>query len=159
MLKNDEKTKTKENLKSEDKVYNEEKFHPPANFSFPFHKIQDKNRSAQHVWFKNFPWLTYSIQKDAVFCHVCQTADHKNLLKTQMKDKGFISKGFTYWHHAVEKFKKHQSSECHSEAVALFIKTDKTKDIGILLNSQKQKDTVHILLKSRKNVTHFILPM
>ena len=36
------------------------------------------------------------------------------------------------------KVKKHQNSDCHSEAILNFIKMGKTRDIGVLLNFQKQ---------------------
>ena len=138
-LKTEIKAENKETLKNEEKSDNEEKYQPSANFSFPYHKIYGKNRCAQHVWFQKWSWLTYSVQKDAVFCYVCKTAYHKNLLKTQCKDQAFISKGFRDWHHS-EKFKYHQSSECHCEAVAKVIKTEQSKDISVLLNSEKEKE-------------------
>ena len=61
------------------------------------------------------------------------------MLKTQYKDLAFISKGFRDWHHS-EKFKNHQGSDCHCEAVAKVIKTEQSKDISVLLNSEKEKE-------------------
>ena len=119
-LKTEKKSENKETLKNEEKSDTEEKYQPSANFSFPYHKIYGKNRCAQHVWFQKWSWLTYSVQKDAVFCYVCKTADQKNLLKTQCKDQAFISKGFRDWHHS-DVFKNHQSSDCRCEAVAKVI--------------------------------------
>ena len=46
-------------------------------------------------------------------CTLCQELEHRNLLKTQNKDKGFISKRFTDWNYAVEKFKEYQNSNYH----------------------------------------------
>ena len=86
-LKTEIKSENKETLKNEEKSDTEEKYQPSANFSFPYHKIYGKNRCAQHVRFQKCSWLTYSVQKDAVFCYVFKTADHKNLLKTQYKEQ------------------------------------------------------------------------
>ena len=46
-------------------------------------------------------------------CTLCQKLEHRNLLKTQNKDKGFISKRFTDCHYAVEKLKEYQNSNYH----------------------------------------------
>ena len=34
-------------------------FHPPSDYVFPTKRIGDRDRSCQHSWFKDFPWLRY----------------------------------------------------------------------------------------------------
>jgi hypothetical protein len=43
----------------------------PCEHDFPIRKIKKKNRHFTPVWFYKYPWLEYSIAKDAAFCFVC----------------------------------------------------------------------------------------
>ena len=85
LLKNEEKEKP--NLVVEKPKY-EEKYHPAAYFTFPYHKIHEKNRCAQHIWFQKWPWLTYSVHKDVVFVMFVKLL----ILEIYSKLKEFVSK-------------------------------------------------------------------
>ena len=43
----------------------------PFAHNFPTRKINGKNRHFSFVWFTDYNWLEYSIEKDAAFCFVC----------------------------------------------------------------------------------------
>ena len=53
--------------------------HQPLNFEFPKHSFGKKNaveRSFQHTWFAQWPFLHYDEAKDAAFCHTCLMGFH-----------------------------------------------------------------------------------
>ena len=43
----------------------------PQNHSFPTSLFGDKSRAFSPSWYNSYPWLEYSIIKDAVFCYPC----------------------------------------------------------------------------------------
>ena len=45
---------------------------------FRFSFWEKKTRSCQAAYFKSWPWLTYDIHRDVVFCHLCVTSLHFN---------------------------------------------------------------------------------
>ena len=52
----------------------EKAFHPDKSFDFPsreFGKKNVKTRSCQASYFSSWPWLTYDLEKDVIFCHLC----------------------------------------------------------------------------------------
>ena len=57
-------------------VLPEEPFHPDSSFVFPkraFGKSNPKMRACQAQYFTTWPWLTYDVEKDVVFCHLGKT--------------------------------------------------------------------------------------
>jgi hypothetical protein len=60
----------------------------------PFTKKKKKSGTERrfcHVWFKEYPWIEYSVEKDAAFCFVCY------LFKDRKKCPGadsFVKNGF-----------------------------------------------------------------
>ena len=34
-------------------------YRPSKSFAFPKTKVGERNRSCQHIWFEQFPWLRY----------------------------------------------------------------------------------------------------
>ncbi|XP_053398113.1 zinc finger MYM-type protein 1-like [Mercenaria mercenaria] len=71
-------------------------------------------------------------------------------------ETAFISTGFSNWKDATKKFKKHENSECHKEAVERSITLPKqTKDIGETLSSahaQEKMNNRHQLLKILRSI-------
>eukprot|EP00731_Ephydatia_muelleri_P006057 Em0003g305a len=80
-------------------------------------------------------------------------------LSSSTVDKAFIVTGFPNWKDAIIRFKNHESSGCHREAVERAITLPKvTKDIGELLSeahSKEKRDNRECLLKilSRAMIT------
>ena len=70
----------------------------PQNHSFPTSLFGDKSRAFSPSWYNNYPWLEYSIIKDAVFCYPCRffIASHKF-------DNSFVTCGFCHWKNATGK--------------------------------------------------------
>ena len=79
--------------------------------------------------------LSYFEARDLAFCHVCMTAQRDGRLSSSTVDKAFIVTGFSNWKDATIRFKNHESSGCHREAMERAITLPKvTKDIGELLS-------------------------
>ena len=114
----------------------EEPNQPDSNFKFPLTQCGSKKRSFQHSWFKTFPWLHYDEKNDVVYCHTCIKASQEKKLHAPKNKSTFISTGFKKWKKALEKFKLHATSACHTDAVTVVIKLPlETKDIGEQLNT------------------------
>ena len=44
----------------------------PVNIKYPATLISGKARSFNPAWYKVYPWLDYSIQRDACYCYSCR---------------------------------------------------------------------------------------
>ena len=52
-------------------------------------------------------------------------------------DPSFVKRGFSYWKDATIAFKKHESSDCHKEAVHVsIVLPEACHDVGEMLSSQ-----------------------
>ena len=61
----------------------------------------------------------------------------KKFLSSKKREAAFISKGYTYWKEATTALKKHQTSDCHREAVEILIVLPQcTKDIAELQSAE-----------------------
>lgn len=59
-------------------------------------------------------------------------------------DGSFLSTGFCNWKDATSKFRKHQDSDCHKEAVERKLKLPtETKDIGEVLSAAHSEEKTH----------------
>uniref|UniRef100_A0A3B4VA62 TTF-type domain-containing protein n=1 Tax=Seriola dumerili TaxID=41447 RepID=A0A3B4VA62_SERDU len=81
----------------------------PNLSSFPSTDILGKARSFSAKWYSKFPWLEYSISRDAVFCNPCRhfpEAAHERFIN-----------GFKDWKHFSEFCAKHKASRAHAAAL------------------------------------------
>ena len=74
-------------------------------------------RYFQPKWKQLYPWIAYNFDKDVVLYSYCAEAENRNYfgLSTR-REPAFISKGFSNWKKAPEKFQIHEGSYCHNEA-------------------------------------------
>ena len=78
-----------------------------SDYPSPIKQFGKKKRSCQVSWFKNFPWLLYSKEKDSVFCIFC--IRHKGKLTAEHNmEEAYITKGFNNWKKALKAFANHQ---------------------------------------------------
>jgi hypothetical protein len=63
----------------------------PKNHKFPFTNKSGKERRFCRFWFKEYPWIEYSVDKDAAFCFVCYL--FKDKTKCPSGDS-FVKNGF-----------------------------------------------------------------
>lgn len=119
-----------------------EKFQPSKSFLFPKRTFGKTTRSFRAEWCELFPWLHYSIDQDAAFCYLCMTAQHEGkFLASTKRDPAFVSRGYTYWKEATTAFKRHQSSDCHKEAVQAVVSLpQQVQDVGELLSRSHQEE-------------------
>ena len=117
-----------------------EQFRPSKSFIFPKRVFgaRGEERSFRPEWYQEHNWLHYDVGKDAAFCYLCMKCEHeKKFLSSIKREPAFISKGYTYWKEATIAFKKHQSSDCHREAVEmLLVLSQCTKDIAELQSAE-----------------------
>ena len=106
-------------------------------------------------------WLHYNESLDAAFCFVCMKAIRCNSISSANVENAFIRMGYRDWKYALDKrkgFYKHQSSECHKEAMerCFTIRSEVLEEINELFSSEKvmneQFDNRTVLLKIIENV-------
>ena len=113
-------------------------------------------RSCKAEYFCTWPWLTYDVQKDVVFCHLCIKSVQGKKMAIKRSDPSFLQRGFSYWKDATIAFKNHESSACHKEAVEVSIVLPSAcPDVGEMLSSQhsqQKKENRECLLKILANL-------
>ena len=130
----------------------EEPYHPTRSFLFPKKTFGKSTRSCHRSYFEKWPWLTYVVAQDVVFCHLCvKTLKAKKMTCKQGDNSSFTQTGFSYWKDATISFKKHESSASHKEAVTVTSVYPRSyRDVGELLSSthfQEKKENRRCLLK------------
>ncbi|XP_053374024.1 zinc finger MYM-type protein 1-like [Mercenaria mercenaria] len=124
-----------------------EKANQPGNFAFPKRSFGKKNpelRSFNPQWFSVFPWIHYDESKDLAFCFICMSAMKEGKIANSKAESAFVSAGFCNWKDATTKYRKHQQSECHKEAVERHVTLPKqTKDIGETLSAAHSEEKKH----------------
>ena len=86
---------------------------------YPKTTFGNHERSFQESWYKKYPWLEYSISKNAAFCFWCYLFKPLN---RESVDDVFIRDGFNNWKKALERFNRHMrtANSCHNEAKMQF---------------------------------------
>lgn len=114
-------------------------YHPDMSFQFPSTMIGSQKRSCHWQWFKKYPWLHYSVEKDSVTCYVCRNQNAQdNLRNEHCKELVFLETGFRNWKKALSAFEKHQGSKCHTSATANEIVIPKCGNV-ISMTSEKER--------------------
>lgn len=92
-------------------------FQPQVNTIRPQHLGRMKTRVLhfQRGWFQKYKWLHYVPSLQGVPCFTCAKADRLHLVHLANKrDPAFITNGFRNWKKALERFRSHESSQCHN---------------------------------------------
>ena len=106
----------------------------------------DKRRF-QSQWYKQFPWLSLCLTVGKVYCLYCQFAEKCNLLTCSKM--AFTQTGFQNWKKTSEKFKLHEASHAHREALSKWMSRG-NQTIAAQLNFQlKQSQKCHLLAEIR----------
>ena len=85
--------------------------------NFPSRTFGSKKRSFNSEWYKLYPWLEYSKEKDAAYCYPCRFFTIGGSGKS---DVAFTHNGFHDWKHALGKkgsIQKHDKCRSQMEAV------------------------------------------
>lgn len=75
--------------------------------------------SVNTCWFTKWKWLHYFEACDHVVCFRCVKAVEKGLINEEsvQLDSCVAKEGLTNWQKATEKFKEHEKSMLHSDAI------------------------------------------
>lgn len=127
--------------------YTEKKF---KKISFP----KTNQRSFQPNWIQRFPWIEYSVERDAVFCYPCRQFPTSS--KSHNRDATFAVHGFRNWPSALQTKKglaRHEQSNYHISATASWkdkiAREGQNKEITTLLSDD--------VLKLRRHYAQSIL--
>ena len=71
----------------------------PTGIQFPTTVFSGKGRSFNPAWFK-YPWLEYSVSKDAAFCYPCRLFGNSISTYGSRPEQAFTRNGFRDWKHA-----------------------------------------------------------
>ncbi|KAH7681932.1 Ribonuclease H-like protein [Dioscorea alata] len=132
----------------------------PIDHNFPQKDYGKQKRSFQDTWFKQHPWLEYSITKDAAFCFWCYL--FKPSRGSRMGEDAFTKMGFNNWEKALEKFVEHIGvvNSMHNDARVKFQGfQSQRQSVSHLLaaHSHEMEVAYHIRLTAVLDVTRFLL--
>lgn len=102
----------------------------------------NKRLKFQIKWTELYPWLTYSPKKVGVFCKFCLLFNNEGAGKGSHESPGaLVTSAFTDWKHALEQFRAHAKTQCHSNSAISAnnfqnVSSGKQDDITIQLNQQ-----------------------
>ena len=112
----------------------------PRNIQFPSKVFSGKKRSFRAAWFHSYPWLEWDCETDAAFCHSCRMASQLKLISfARCGEDAFMCTGFSNWKNALMKFKGHESSAVHKEAVMKWNSYTSKANIASQLVSQTEQ--------------------
>ena len=136
------------------------------------HRSKDRgmktySRHIQPSWYKKFPWISVCSSSLKIYCTSCRDAKFRGLLNFPKHYKAtFVDDGFSNLKKALERFREHERSVMHSEAVMKLASLNSaTGGIDVRVNAQvehdqKQHQTMLIkLLKTLKYLTRQGLPL
>ena len=94
----------------------------------------------QKTWFNEHKWLTYCLKHNIVYCFYCRMIHlMKGFTFSKRSDPSFISKGFCNWKKGKEKFREHEISQTHHEAILKY-ESLKQPNVMVVANSSLKKE-------------------
>ncbi len=103
-------------------VAESEPIQPTIDFPGTYFKGECFQRSFQISWYTLFPWITYTVKDDSVYCYACC----RFKVITDERSKGvFIDKGFRNWRKALERLKLHQDTDGHKTCMVMWVQQRK----------------------------------
>ena len=119
--------------------------HPPSIFNTGdtyTHKDKGKQlktyaRHIQPSWFQEFPWISVCSSTLKIYCCICPEAKLKGFLTFSKNYKpAFVKNAFKNLKKAKERFRDHESSSMHAEAVLKHGARQSSPGVDSLLNKQ-----------------------
>ena len=84
-------------------------YHPKISLSLTKKQQGRQHRSFNVSWYRDFQWLTFCPSRQKVFCFYCRKAAVKGLFSSVSRiDSSLVTKGFSNWKHARERFQSHE---------------------------------------------------
>jgi hypothetical protein len=111
----------------------------PILQAYPSKEQTGRKRSFRADWFRQHPWLEYSVMADAVFCFACRHFP----LCDKSTEPAFTSGGFSNWkkaHGAGVGFLKHENCDVHNNAMIMWTEYKSLKSRNVDSVVQLQSD-------------------
>ena len=104
-------------------------------------QMKTYSRRIQPSWYDKYPWISVCTLKYKIFCSTCCGAKQLGLLKFSKYLKSvFIEEGYGNWSKALQRFRNHEKSDMHREAMEkLAAKSSKTNVVA-QLSAQHEAD-------------------
>ena len=99
------------------------------------------------TWYKNYPWLHLCCVSLKAYCYYCRHVTFSGAIMSSKAEQAFSVDGFSNWKKALTRFKAHELSQAHRDAVLAF---EASK--GIPINHQLQKELHDISKKRRQSL-------
>lgn len=100
-----------------------------------------RNHHFQTRWYEEHSWLHFDAKCEKAFCFVCVKALKKKLVSRESNhDTALTSEGYTNWKKAAYKFRTHEGSSRHKEAVMKVISLKENEPVGSLVSKQAKLD-------------------
>ena len=122
----------------------------PKHSQYPKSKYKETDPSPlafQLNWYRRYPWLHYSVEKDAAFCfYCCKYLETHDI--SERVEPAYTVTGFRNWKRSLESkkgFAKHQSSGLHKKA------KDEVSEISEIPNRDLSEMMSSNLTNERKN--------
>ena len=94
-----------------------------------------QNRSFNTRWYRDHKWISFCTSQGKVFCFYCRKATYEGLLPSGSRiDSSLITIGFGNWKKARNKFKAHEKSKTHRDALIAYKALKQTLVIAHLSN-------------------------
>lgn len=116
----------------------------PLHITYPKRSFSGKLRSFTPSWYTKFPWIEYSVKKDAVFCFQCRLFGPSSNV-TSRPEKAFTSTGFRDWRHATGErgiLNCHEKCLAHSQSTLawdMYRSTSKTGTVAEQLGNNRSE--------------------
>ena len=98
---------------------------PPTRFQFPAKQYKDKqkkggvmNRYCQEEWFRDFDFISYSIEQDGLYCNTCVLFNTENRKPNQDQPNILVTKPYRNLKDAKSDLKTHSVTHAHVTATA-----------------------------------------
>lgn len=99
------------------------------------------SRQIQSKWYKKHPWITVCTSTFKIFCAACRNTNQKGLLTfPKNKRSAFVEDGFSNWKKATQRFREHEKSVMHHEALMKLAAHSSATSISTPLRSQHELD-------------------
>ena len=102
-------------------------------------KQKSHSRTIQSSWYDAHPWISVCTSEYKVYCVTCRAANDQSLLNSARAKSTFIYDGFSNWKKALEKFRDHEHSNMHREAVEKLAAKARGIRINALTDTQFKK--------------------
>ena len=118
-------------------------YQPKMNY--PKQVFGKQQRSLSMAWYEQYPWIHYLPENDSVLCYYCAKSVQLRMPLSGYVDKTFTEIGFRNWQKALAKFRKHEQTACHSNAVFMVSNYSAGSGIDDMLCTSLAKMTIVVL--------------